>query len=55
MNISAFRPLRHDQGGVTAVEFAFVGPVLILVIMGIFDVAHTQYTSALMNGVRETE
>lgn len=39
-----------DQRGATLTEFAFVGPVLILMVMGIFDMAHTQYTSALLNG-----
>ena len=53
MKLSAFKRMRRDQDGVTAVEFAFVGPILILMIMGIFDMAHTQYTSALMNGAMQ--
>jgi Flp pilus assembly protein TadG len=40
--------LRHDREGVSLVEFAFVGPVLILMLMGLFDIAHTQYTSAVL-------
>lgn len=44
------RRLRGDQKGVTLIEFAFVGPVLCLLIMGIFDMAHSQYTSSLLNG-----
>ena len=51
--LSTFKRMRRDQDGVTAVEFAFVGPILILMIMGIFDMAHTQYTSALMNGAMQ--
>ena len=44
------RRLLGDRSGVTLVEFAFVGPVLIVMIMGIFDMAHTQYTNALLSG-----
>jgi len=44
------RRLRADRNGVTLVEFAFVGPVLILMIMGLFDLAHTQYTASVLNG-----
>ena len=46
------RLLRDDRGA-TLTEFAFVGPVLILMVMGIFDMAHTQYTSALVNGAMQ--
>jgi hypothetical protein len=47
---SLLQRLIGDRSGATLTEFAFVGPVLILMIMGIFDMAHTQYTNALMNG-----
>lgn len=42
--------LRRDQDGAALTEFALVAPVLILMIMGIFDMAHSSYTSSLMNG-----
>jgi len=51
--IRRLRRLRGDKGGATLVEFGFVAPVLILMIMGLFDMAHTQYTSALMNGAMQ--
>ncbi len=44
------RRLAADRKGVTIVEFAMVGPVLILMIMGLFDLAHTQYTSSVLYG-----
>jgi Flp pilus assembly protein TadG len=44
------RRLRRDRSGATLVEFAFVGPVLILMIMGLFDIAHTQYTRSVLHG-----
>lgn len=46
----SLRRLRDDRRGVTIVEFAFVGPVLMLMIFGLFDIAHTQYTSSVLNG-----
>ena len=51
--IPLLRRLKNDSSGVTLVEFAFVGPVLILMIMGLFDMAHTQYTSAMVNGAMQ--
>lgn len=45
--------LARDESGATLTEFAFVAPVLVLMIMGIFDMAHTQYTAALVNGAMQ--
>lgn len=45
--------LRRDDEGATLTEFAIVAPVLILLVMGIFDMGHSQYTSALMNGAMQ--
>ncbi|SHN53923.1 TadE-like protein [Erythrobacter sanguineus] len=42
--------LAGDERAATLTEFAFVGPVLIVMVMGIFDMAHTQYTTSLVNG-----
>jgi len=47
------RRLASDSCGATLTEFAFVGPVLILMIMGLFDMAHTQYTNAMINGAMQ--
>lgn len=46
----AMRQLATDSDGVTIVEFAIVGPILMLMIMGLFDMAHTQYTSSVLFG-----
>lgn len=51
--LSFLRRLQADQCGVTLVEFAFVGPVLILMIIGLFDVAHTQYTNSVLHGAMQ--
>lgn len=49
----SLRRLIADRSGVTLVEFAFVGPVLVVMIMGLFDIAHTQYSSSLLNGAMQ--
>lgn len=53
MRPTLLRRLARDESGATLTEFAFVGPVLVLMIMGIFDMAHTQYTAALVNGAMQ--
>jgi len=46
--------LRKDETAATLVEFGLVAPVFILMIMGIFDIAHTQYTNGMMNGAMQS-
>ncbi|QUL38672.1 TadE/TadG family type IV pilus assembly protein [Erythrobacter sp. JK5] len=45
--------LRRDERGATLTEFGFVAPVLCVLLMGIFDLAHTQYTAAQINGAMQ--
>lgn len=47
-----FKMLR-DERGATLTEFGLVAPILCVLIMGIFDMAHTQYTSSLVNGAMQ--
>ncbi|TAD73627.1 MAG: pilus assembly protein [Sphingomonadales bacterium] len=47
------RQLRADRSGATLVEFAFVAPVLLMMIMGLFDIAHTQYTASVLHGAMQ--
>lgn len=49
----ALRAFRKDTKGATLTEFGFVAPVLILMVMGIFDMAHTQYTATMVNGAMQ--
>lgn len=49
----SLRRLHADGSGATLVEFALVAPVLIVMIMGLFDIAHTQYTSSMLNGAMQ--
>lgn len=50
LRFATLRRLLGDRSGVTLVEFAFVGPVLIMMIMGLFDLAHTQYSRSVLHG-----
>ena len=50
---SVVRRLVGDETGATLTEFGLVAPVLFVMIMGIFDMAHTQYTSAMINGAMQ--
>lgn len=43
--------LRRDARGVTVVEFAIVAPVLCLFLAGTFDMAHTLYMKAVLQGI----
>ncbi len=42
--------LRDDKRGVTAVEFGLIAPVLLVSMMGVFDLGYNMYTSSVLNG-----
>ncbi len=42
--------LIHDERGVTAVEFALVAPVLLLLLMGVYDLSYQLYVNSVLNG-----
>lgn len=45
------RAFARDEAGATVVEFAMVAPVLGLALLGAFDIAHSLYTRAVLQGV----
>lgn len=47
---SLIRRLRGDERGVTAIEFAVAGPVLMVMLLGMFDIGHMTYVTAALNG-----
>ena len=47
---SAITALTSDSEGATIVEFAFVAPVLILLVMGTLDIGHAIYTRSVLEG-----
>src|SRR5258708_4467521 len=52
--VVAARRLRGDEGGASAIEFAFIAPMLVLLIGGILDVAMILFVnSALEGGIRD--
>ena len=48
--LATLRQCRDDERGVTAVEFALAGPVLLVMLLGIFDIGHMTYVMAALNG-----
>jgi Flp pilus assembly protein TadG len=47
------RSIAADESGVTLVEFAFVAPILVTLVMGLLDIAHTQYTASVVTGAMQ--
>jgi Flp pilus assembly pilin Flp len=44
------RRLAHDEQGATIVEFALVAPVLVTLLMGLFDMGYNLYTASVLQG-----
>lgn len=42
--------LKREEGGVAAVEFALVAPVFLFMMLGAFDIGHTVYMRAVLDG-----
>ncbi|WP_395395398.1 TadE family protein [Novosphingobium sp. BL-8A] len=45
--------LGEDRSGATIVEFAMTAPVLLVLLMGIFDIGHMAYVNAVLHGAVE--
>lgn len=50
MTFARFRRVAIDRAGVTTVEFALVAPVLLVTVMGLFDLGYTMYTNSMLQG-----
>lgn len=50
MTSRAYPGLAHDERGAAVVEFALALPVLLLALFGLFDLSHSMYTSAMLQG-----
>ena len=50
MTISLLRRLRRDSKAVTIVEFAMVAPVMLLLLLGLFDLGYRAYASSVLQG-----
>lgn len=53
MTRALLRRLRAHEAGISAVEFALVAPVLLLMLMGFFDLAHRAYALTVLQGAVE--
>jgi Flp pilus assembly pilin Flp len=42
--------LRRDERGMTIIEFAFLAPVLLVALMGFFDMGYREYISSVLQG-----
>lgn len=42
--------LKHDQAGATVAEFALILPALMVMLMGLLDLAHNMYTVQMLQG-----
>lgn len=51
MTRRALHRLARDDRGATIVEFAIVSPVMAMLLLGAFDIAHTLYMRAVLQGV----
>lgn len=47
------RRLRSDLAGAAAIEFAIVAPVMLLLIMGLSDLAYQSYVQAMLSGAMQ--
>ena len=50
MNRRALSSLACDRKGVTAVEFALITPVLLIAMMGVFDLGYNMYATNMLQG-----
>lgn len=50
MTFSLLRRLRRDSKAVTIVEFAMVAPVMLLLLLGLFDLGYRAYASSVLQG-----
>ena len=50
MTAARLRRVATDTSGVSTVEFALVAPVLLVAVMGLFDLGYTMYTNSMLQG-----
>lgn len=47
------RRFGRDHKGAAITEFGFVAPLFMVILMGVFDAAHTTYTTSLLHGAMQ--
>ena len=53
MTYRTLQSLRQNEDGATLVEFAMIAPVFLLMLIGMFDISHTLYTQAILQGTMQ--
>jgi Flp pilus assembly pilin Flp len=48
--VATIRAFCHDLRGMAAVEFALIAPVLLIAMMGVFDLSYTMYINSMLTG-----
>ena len=48
------RRLRRDRSAVTIVEFAMIAPVMLLLLLGLFDLGYRTYATSVLQGALTT-
>ena len=48
------RPILDDQDGVSAVEFALIAPVFLMMLMGVFDLGYNIYAKSILQGAMQS-
>ena len=51
--LTRLKCLRRADQGAAATEFGIIAPVFIAMLLGMFDVGHTMYTTAMLQGTME--
>ena len=46
----ALKRIYTDQSGVSVTEFGLIAPVVIMMIMGTYDIGHQMYVKSVLNG-----
>ena len=54
LRLSFLKRLRRDEEGATLIEFAFVAPVVVLMLIGGMDVGYSIYIRSVANGALES-
>ncbi|MGH6786668.1 MAG: TadE/TadG family type IV pilus assembly protein [Novosphingobium sp.] len=50
MTLLSPRLIRGEERGATTMEFALIAPVLLVMVMGLFDLGYVMYTNSMLEG-----
>jgi Flp pilus assembly protein TadG len=50
MTLHPVSHFQRDTHGVSTIEFALIAPVLLMMVLGLFDLGHNMYTTSMLQG-----